>query len=392
MMAEGWTVVLDVGKTRSKATVWDENAHCVAVRSRPNRPPESEPMLVLASRTGHVPAGWVERTVRLDHPAVASTVDSLPDTRLTDADRAAPLRPDHPAYVIYTSGSTGRPKGVVVPHAGLASFAAAEAGAYAVRGAGDRVLQFSSPSFDASVLELCMSLPLGAALVVPPPGPLLGDQLVDVLSGQSVTHALIPPAALATVPAAALPAFRTLVVGGDACTAELVDRWAAGRRMVNSYGPTEATVVATWTGPLAPGSGTPTIGRPIPNAAVLVLDAALRPVPVGVTGELYVAGGALARGYLNQPGLTAQRFVANPFGGGRMYRTGDLVRWNRDGELEFCGRADDQVKIRGFRVEPGEIESVIGAHPAVGFAHTTITGANDDAEQILLQHESAEPY
>ena len=194
----------------------------------------------------------------------------------------------NPAYVIFTSGSTGRPKGVVVPHAGLASFAAAEAEHYRVR-AGDRVLQFSSPSFDASVLELCMSLPAGAALVVPPPGPLLGEQLAGVLAGQRVTHALIPPAALATVPAGVaeggLPDFRTVIVGGDACTAGLADRWAPGRRMINSYGPTEATVVATWSDPLVPGAGVPPIGRPIWNTRVYVLDAELRPVPVGVRGS-----------------------------------------------------------------------------------------------------------
>src|SRR5207244_2514873 len=158
---------------------------------------------------------------------------------------------------------------------------------------GDRVLEFSSPSFDASVLELCMSLPAGAALVVPPAGPLLGEQLAGVLAKFQVTHALIPPAALATVPEGVarggLPDFRGVIVGGEACTAELVARWAPGRRMINSYGPTEVTVVSTWSDPLAP-RGTPPIGRPIWNTRVYVLDHALRPVPVGIAGELYVAG------------------------------------------------------------------------------------------------------
>ena len=286
-----------------------------------------------------------------------------------DANPHCPNRIDHPAYVIYTSGSTGRPKGVVVTHAGLASFAAAEVAHFRVR-PGDRVLAFSSPSFDASILELCMALPAGAALVVPPPGPLLGDQLAEVLAGNEITHALIPPAALGTLPDVELPEFGTLIVGADACSAELVAKWAPGRRMINAYGPTESTVVSTWSNELVPG-GVPPIGRPIRNTKAFVLDDSLKPVPVGVPGELYVAGVGLARGYLDRPGLTASRFVANPFGadssgpGARMYRTGDVVRWRRDGQLEFLGRADDQVKIRGFRVELGEVEAAIRRHDGV---------------------------
>jgi amino acid adenylation domain-containing protein len=336
---------------------------------------DAEPLLVLT---------WTELAPRLptvegltvlclDDRGTLSAVAARPDHAPTDQDRSMPLDLAHPAYVIYTSGSTGRPKGVVVSHAGLAGFSAAEIDHFDVW-PDDRVLQFSSPSFDASVLELCMALPAGAALVVPPPGPLLGEQLADVLAQRGVTHALIPPVALATVPEQVarhgLPEFRTVIVGGDACTAELVARWAPGRRMINAYGPTESTVVTSWSGLLEPGVSAPPIGRPIWNTRVHVLDEALRPVPVGVAGELYVAGGGLARGYLNRPGLTAQRFLPDPYGdpGERMYRTGDLVRWTGDGQLEFLGRADEQVKIRGFRIEPGEIEAILRQHPDVGEA------------------------
>ncbi|MFJ5534654.1 non-ribosomal peptide synthase/polyketide synthase [Streptomyces sp. NPDC093261] len=326
------------------------------------------------------PAERVARMLRDAAPAVtldaaevadllAAPADGGPEHRPTDADRVRTLDVDDPAYVIYTSGSTGTPKGVVVTHRGLAPFSAAEAEHYQVA-PGDRVLAFATPSFDASVLELCMSLPHGARLVVPPPGPLLGAELAEVLRVERITHTLLPPAALATLPPDApgtLPDLRTLVVGADACGPELVARWALHHRMVNSYGPTEATVVATWSGPLQPDGAAPPIGRPLPATGAYVLDARLRPVPEGVPGELWLSGPSLARGYLNRPGLTATRFVADPFGppGARMYRSGDLVRRDARGELHYLGRSDHQLKLRGHRIEAGEVEATLTRHPAV---------------------------
>ncbi|MBB4222732.1 non-ribosomal peptide synthetase [Variovorax guangxiensis] len=273
--------------------------------------------------------------------------------------------PRDAAYVIYTSGSTGKPKGVVVPHQGLSSLGASMAQRFAIDH-GSRVLQFSSSGFDASVMDLLMAFHAGAALVVPSAQQVLGAELGALIERLAVSHALIPPAALATLPEGEYPYLRTVVVGGDACSAELAARWSRGRRMVNAYGPTEITICASTSAPMN-GDEPPTIGTPVWNTRVYVLDDALQPVPPGVAGELYIAGGGVARGYLNRALLSAERFVADPFGepGSRMYRSGDLVRWRNDGSLDFLGRADQQVKIRGYRIEPGEIESVLLRHPQV---------------------------
>ncbi|QTD96744.1 non-ribosomal peptide synthetase [Streptomyces cyanogenus] len=297
----------------------------------------------------------------LDEEALARDVSGFPDV-----DPGVVVELDHPAHVIYTSGSTGRPKGVVVSHRGVASLAHTEMELLGLS-VSSRVLQFASPSFDTAFWDMLVAFAAGAALVVPERGRLVGEELRRVLAEGRVTHAFIPPSVVATLApgvAGELTDFVCLVAGAEAVPPELVARWSPGRRVMNMYGPTESTVAVTMAGPL--GGGVVPIGRPVANTRAFVLDEGLRPVPVGVAGELYASGAGLARGYVNRPGLTAERFVASPFEpGARMYRTGDLARWRADGQLEYLGRVDHQVKVRGFRIEPGEIESLLLDHEGV---------------------------
>ncbi len=288
---------------------------------------------------------------------------------LSDAQRVAPLRPHHPSYVIYTSGSTGKPKGVVVDHAGFVAMVLSLIDKFQVTPQ-TRVLQFASYSFDATVWEMGLALCGGATVVVAGDdarGP--GQALIDLINDNGVNLAALPPVVAGGMPeGTTLPDDLTMVVAGEACPPEVVARWSGTHRMFNGYGPTESVLAATVGGPLRPGPKPP-IGVPTAAHRVYVLDTLLQPVPEGVTGELYVSGG-LARGYLNRPGLTAERFIADPFGGpgDRMYRTGDLVKWLPGGQLDYLGRADDQVQLRGFRIELGEVESVLLAHPNVTLA------------------------
>ncbi|WP_078628332.1 non-ribosomal peptide synthetase [Streptomyces sp. NRRL F-2664] len=331
---------------------------------------DARPALLVTdtARAGRLPAD----------PSVRVVVD---DPSPSGPDRRAPLRPSLPAqaaYVIYTSGSTGRPKGVVVTHRGMAALVSTMAESLGA-GPGSRVLQFASFSFDTSVWEWTMALLTGGTLAIVPADQRLGPPLADFCARHGITHLTLPPGVLATLPDEhALPGGATLVVAGEACPADLMRRWSGTTRMFNSYGPTETTVDATlWTcTPEHDGTVVP-IGAPVHNTAVRLLDDRLHPVPPGSPGELYVAGDGLARGYLGRPGLTSERFVADPFGapGTRMYRTGDLARWTADGVLEYLGRVDHQVKIRGFRIEPGEIEQVL--RRADGIAQAAVIARED---------------
>nr|WP_280498557.1 non-ribosomal peptide synthetase [Nocardia farcinica] len=311
-------------------------------------------------------AYWIE----LDDPVRAERIAAHPGHPISYADRVRTLTPQHPAWVIYTSGSTGLPKGVVVPHGGLS--AVAGVGAQLGIGIGDKVTHLSSPSFDFSLMEMLFTFPQGATLVVTPPEVYGGRELAELIRREGVTHLLMTPAALESVDPFGLASVHTLIVGGEKLNPDLVSRWdRPGRTIHNVYGPTETTVIVTASAPLHPDVEV-TLGGALPGVGAYVLDSRLRPVPPGVVGELYLAGPSLAHGYHARPGLTAARFVADPFDGdgNRLYRTGDLVRRHEDGTFEYVGRTDFQVKIRGLRIELGEIDTALIAHPDIDFAAT----------------------
>ncbi|MFI5510327.1 amino acid adenylation domain-containing protein, partial [Mycobacterium sp. NPDC051804] len=305
-------------------------------------------------------AGLGSRVAGHDTLVVIDVEDPAIDAQPVSA-LAAPS-PEDIAYVMYTSGTTGVPKGVAVTHANVARLVAG-VGAVVPTGANQVWSQWHSLSFDVSVGEIFGALLGGGRLVVVPEDVarspeelhalLVGEQ-VDVVSQTPSAAGMLSPVGLESA---------VLIVAGEACPGELVDRWAPGRTMINAYGPTEATVYAAISAPLSPGADVVPIGSPVAGAALFVLDGWLRPAPVGVVGELYVAGSGVGVGYWRRAGLTGSRFVACPFGvaGQRMYRTGDLVAWGADGQLQYFGRADEQVKIRGYRIELGEIQAALSA-------------------------------
>ncbi|WP_139807578.1 non-ribosomal peptide synthetase, partial [Mycobacterium avium] len=293
----------------------------------------------------------------------AAIVD-LDDPALADYPATEPAGPgpaaDDIAHVIYTSGTTGEPKGVAVSHRNITQlFASLDTG---ITLGPDQVwTQCHSLAFDFSVWEIWAALLHGGRLVVVSDAVARSpDDLRRLLIRERVTVLTQTPSAAGALSPQGLDSV-ALVIGAEPCPPELVDRWAPDRVMVNVYGPTETTMWVSHSRPLAAGSGAPPIGSPVAGASFFVLDPWLCPAPVGVTGELYVAGAGVGAGYVGRAGLTASRFVACPFGGTgtRMYRTGDLVRWGADGQLHYVGRADEQVKIRGYRIELGEIRSAL---------------------------------
>ena len=310
-----------------------------------------------------------------DHPDTETRLSHQPAANPTDVQRIEPLRPQHQSYVIYTSGSTGTPKGVVVTHGAIVNRILWMQSAYKLQ-SDDRILQKTSSGFDVSVWEFFWPLTQGATMVVAKPeGHKDPAYLSALIRTERVTTVHFVPSMLQAFlqepTAADCVRLRRVICSGEALTAELQRQFFSVLRVPlhNLYGPTEAAVdISFWQ---CDGNTTAVpIGRPVWNTRLYVLDANLQLVPVGIAGELYISGVQLGRGYLRRPALSAERFVADPFGapGNRMYRTGDLARWRAEGVLDFLGRADQQVKIRGFRIEPGEIEAVLLSHPTVAQA------------------------
>ncbi|MCL5072430.1 MAG: amino acid adenylation domain-containing protein [Actinobacteria bacterium] len=299
-------------------------------------------------------------------------------------------KPKDLAYVIYTSGSTGRPKGVLIQHQGVCNLAQYVGRRFGIC-VGTKVLQFASISFDASVYESMGSLLNGGDLHVlskeelPP-----YKELSVVLEEKAIGVAMLPPAILQAMELRILPNLKTIVSGGDKCTLGLIEKWGNGRNFINAYGPTEITVCCTMSN-CRYGQKTVTIGKPISNVQVYILDQFMRPVPKRVNGELYVGGVGLARGYLHRPEMTAERFVNNPYtteedkvtGNTKLYKTGDIARWLDDGNLEFIGRADNQVKVRGFRIELEEIELALCRFPGVKQCIVLVT---EDVDKRLIAY------
>ncbi len=322
--------------------------------------------------------------VVLDDDVTEQSIQRESAEPIVAADRVSLLLPEHPAYVIYTSGSTGEPKGVAVTHSGIEALSGHLSSRLETTSE-SRTLHFVSPSFDASILEYLIAFGAAGSMVLAAPDIYGGEELSALLERHSVTHAFFTPGVLASLDPSGLDSLRVMVVGGEAYGRDLVEKWAPGRSFFNAYGPTETTIVSNMSDSLAPGLDLP-LGQSIPGFACRVLDSRSKEVPSGVAGELYLSGPGLACGYLGRRGLTASRFVADPFGapGSRMYRTGDVVRRDVRGSLTFVGRSDFQVKVRGYRVELGEIDTALSALANVEFALTK--SFDNDGNTILVSY------
>jgi fengycin family lipopeptide synthetase D len=360
--------------------IWEESRPAVCLTSGRYRESILSPLLAgMGESGGEV---WLQETQwdqeAEDCPAIENT--------------GSGPRADTRAYVIYTSGSTGRPKGVVIPHRGLLNLVEVQLPALGIT-AGERVLQFASLGFDASVWEIASAFCGGAELVIyERRGVFSTEELYGILREREIGLATLPPSVLRLLRSEGLPKLKTLVSAGEACDGEMVSRWKEGRTFINAYGPAEYTVCTTMQvvrGPV--GGGSVSIGRPIANTTVWVLGQHGELQPVGVSGELCVSGAGIAEGYLNNGKLTEERFVANPYlGGEKMYRTGDLVRWLGDGSLEFLGRIDQQVKLRGYRIEPGEIESRLNEEERIRESVVMVRGSSGE-EYLVAYYASAQP-
>ncbi|MBW4636534.1 MAG: amino acid adenylation domain-containing protein [Iphinoe sp. HA4291-MV1] len=288
------------------------------------------------------------------------------------------VRPNNLVYAMYTSGSTGKPKGVLVQHQGLCSVILTSVAAFGINH-NDKVLQFASFSFDVSVWEIFSALISGATLYLIDRETMLSDQqLLQLIRNQQMTTVFLLPSVLKRLPSQNLPKLGRVITGGEGFSQDFITRWAKGRHFFYVYGPTEVTILQSFIDCSEVCPQKPLLGRSMANFQYYVLDPNLKPVPIGVSGELHIGGVGLARGYLNQPELNAQKFIPNPFSqeeGGRLYKTGDLVRYQSDGNLEFLGRSDHQLKIRGFRIELGEIEVALAQHPQV--RETVLMGRED---------------
>ncbi|EHJ52313.1 non-ribosomal peptide synthetase [Streptococcus macacae] len=285
------------------------------------------------------------------------------------------------AYIIYTSGSTGKPKGVMVAHRGLCNIVEEQNNLFAVDDK-SKVLQFASFCFDASVFEIVMALGNGAELHIVDKDQVLGDHLTQFIKDKAITHICVTPSVLSLASSETLDKLETIIVAGEACPSELVNMWGKHHQFFNAYGPTEATIWTT-TKRCLPNSKV-TIGKPLNNVEVFVLDEQLNMLPKGNIGELYIGGIGVCKGYLHREELNHQKFVQKTFSDGHestLYATGDIVRWDENGELEFMGRKDNQVKLRGFRIEIDEIRSKILEYPDTQDAVIGIT--NKDGMDLL---------